>query len=59
MEERAKDHTQDGQGYSDQKIDYIMVSQIDGGENQATDDGQEEIEEESERVINGQNAHGF
>jgi hypothetical protein len=46
MEERAKDHTQDGQCHPDQNIDHIMVSQVEGGENQSTDDGQKEIEEQ-------------
>ena len=46
VEERAKDHTEDGQCHSDQKIDHIMVSQVEGGENQSTDDGEKEIEEQ-------------
>jgi hypothetical protein len=43
---RAKDHTQDGQCHSDQKIDHIVISQVDGGENESADDGHKEIKEE-------------
>jgi hypothetical protein len=46
VEKRAEDHTQDGQCHPGQQIDHIMVSQVEGGENESADDGQKEIKEE-------------
>jgi hypothetical protein len=45
VEKRANDHTQNGQCRPDQEVNHIMVSQIEGGENESADDGEEEIEE--------------
>jgi len=46
MKSRAEDHTPYGECHSDQEINHIMVPQVDGGENESTDNREKEIEKE-------------